>query len=116
MSKQPQNLNQAILEVMDTYAEHACFRIKQGAHYQDVTYQQLRVSSLRLAAFGPTQQHQRDRGRDQKQQSRTLDPGLQRLGQLHDEAVTPGQMVLLTETYAFIPRSSGRTVPVEPTI
>ena len=51
MSEQPQNLNQAILNAMDTYAGRTCFRIKQGQHYQDITYRQLRVISFRLAAF-----------------------------------------------------------------
>ena len=51
MSEQPQSLNQAILEAMDRYAERACFRVKDGQHYQDIIYRQLQRVSFRLAAF-----------------------------------------------------------------
>jgi len=51
MSAQSQNLNQAILDAMDRYAERVCFRIKQGLHYKDIKYRRLRTSSLRLAVF-----------------------------------------------------------------
>ncbi len=51
MNEQIQNLNQALLAAMDTYAERTCFRVKRGSRYQDVSYRRFQKLTFRLASF-----------------------------------------------------------------
>jgi long-chain acyl-CoA synthetase len=51
MSERVQNLNQALLAAMDTYAERTCFQIKQGRRYRGISYRQFQTLTLRLASF-----------------------------------------------------------------
>jgi long-chain acyl-CoA synthetase len=51
MNRQIQNLNQALLAAMDTYAERTCFRVKRGGRHQDISYRQFQRLTFRLASF-----------------------------------------------------------------
>ncbi len=46
-----QNLNQAILAAMTTYAGQTCFQVKRGTRYQDISYRQFEILTFRLASF-----------------------------------------------------------------
>jgi long-chain acyl-CoA synthetase len=51
MDSRVQNLNQALMTVMDTYAGHICFRIRHGRRYQNVSYQLFQQRAIRMARF-----------------------------------------------------------------
>ena len=45
------NINQTLLQAMDDHAEQTCFQIKQGRHYQKISYQQLQSLAFYMAFF-----------------------------------------------------------------
>ncbi len=51
MSEQPSSLNQALLKAIDTYPAFLCLKVKQGPHYQNISYRQFYTHTLQLAAF-----------------------------------------------------------------
>ena len=48
MDEKAQNLNQALLAAMDTYAGRTCFRVKRGRRYYDVSYRRFQKLTFRL--------------------------------------------------------------------
>jgi long-chain acyl-CoA synthetase len=51
MSEEMKNLNRCLLAVMDSYAEQACFQIKRGGHYQNVSYRRFQARVFRTIRF-----------------------------------------------------------------
>jgi long-chain acyl-CoA synthetase len=51
MDEKAQNLNQALLAAMDTYAGRTCFRVKRGRRYYDVSYRRFQKLAFRLVNF-----------------------------------------------------------------
>jgi long-chain acyl-CoA synthetase len=51
MLNQAQNLNQAILAAMDSYANRPCFQVKRAGHFEEVTYSQFQQLTFRIARF-----------------------------------------------------------------
>ncbi|MCB0192130.1 MAG: AMP-binding protein [Anaerolineae bacterium] len=51
MNEQFENLNQALLSAMDTFADKVCFHVNRGKRYQAITYERFRRYALRLAHF-----------------------------------------------------------------
>ena len=51
MDEQAKNLNQALLDAMETYAEQTCFQAKQSGYYHNISYQQFQTLTFRLARF-----------------------------------------------------------------
>lgn len=51
MNEPVQNLNQALLAAMETYATRACFQVKRGRRFYGISYARFQTRSLRLASF-----------------------------------------------------------------
>ncbi|MCB0209996.1 MAG: AMP-binding protein, partial [Anaerolineae bacterium] len=51
MNDQFENLNQLLLEAMDTFSDKICFHVNRGKRYQPITYERFRRYALRLAHF-----------------------------------------------------------------
>ncbi len=51
MKQVAQNLNQALLTAMDTYAERICFQVKRGGRYQNIFYQHFQTHTFHLTKF-----------------------------------------------------------------
>jgi long-chain acyl-CoA synthetase len=51
MDARVQNLNQALLTVMDTFAGRICFRIRHGRRYQNVSYHLFQQRVFQMARF-----------------------------------------------------------------
>ncbi len=51
MDDQGRNLNQALLTVMDTYANRTCFYIRRGKRYQNISYGRFLKLTFRLIKF-----------------------------------------------------------------
>ena len=51
MGERPRNLNQAILQALETYSRRACFQVKREGLYRDVSFRRFRDHVLRLAKF-----------------------------------------------------------------
>jgi long-chain acyl-CoA synthetase len=51
MDEKAQNLNQALLAAMDTFAERTCFRGKRGRRYFNVSYRRFQKLAFRLVSF-----------------------------------------------------------------
>ncbi len=51
MSNPADNLNQVLLQAMETYAERTCFLIKRGGRYQSISYYRFQTLTFRLVMF-----------------------------------------------------------------
>ena len=51
MNEHVQNLNQAILKAMDTFAGKPCFKVKQGKRYRDISYRYFQILTFRAIKF-----------------------------------------------------------------
>ena len=51
MKGKTNNLNQALLSAMDKYADRICLKVKRGGRYQDISFRQFQLLTLRLANF-----------------------------------------------------------------
>jgi long-chain acyl-CoA synthetase len=51
MDEPTENLNQALLEAMDTYARRTCFHLKRGKRFRAISYQHFQTLTFRLTNF-----------------------------------------------------------------
>jgi len=51
MSEEMKSLNRCLLAAMNSYAEQACFQIKRGGHYQNVSYRRFQARVFRTIRF-----------------------------------------------------------------
>ena len=51
MNEPAQNLNQALLAAMESYADQTCFKVKKGGHYRNISYRRFRTLTFRMVRF-----------------------------------------------------------------